>query len=707
MRTRHPGFVTDIPRSCGQGLAVAFAHRCLLRLSCLFFTGVAEAEESIAARLSPEWKSLHSEVAALDAALDRLPDIPVENYGGTRAFLQVFAESLNPADRSIDFTIRLRWPEAQPVDLVALVPAREIDSLGLDPNYGFPEDFTVSLLEPDGGSRAVASFEAMSTRPAHRGHPIVARDAGGQPAAGIELHITKARAPRPGAPVLVFVALAEVFCFSGDHNLAANASVEIVSEGTAQLPSFWSPGLLIDGVTPLGLPERPATTEPERKDIGWLSRGRSEADERMTVTLDLGRPRRLDGLRLFPALRPSIGDFPGFGIPEHFRLRISNHPAEPDARIVLDHTDLPTPDIGHNPHEFHFPPVEARYIGLEATRLWKPYPLYPAFFGLSEMQVLKGDEVVSEGARVIVSEEAEPVLAQADRWWSPAALTDGRGPTGPLISRRHWLEDLDKRLQLETRRHHALDRMAHLDGAWDRGALATSAVVGLAALGLAALLPFRYRSRERRRIRDIRQRIAGDLHDDVGSNLGSIQMLTEMARHKPDSRDELETIHRVAAETVNSVRDIVWLLHPLETQRVPTIDHLRESAAILLDPLDWTLCSDFRDWQLGDEDGRHLVLFFREVLHNIRRHADASRIAIHVHSEEEQFVLSIEDDGRGIPAEKLNRPTSLRALRQRAGRLGGTVEIDSDPSRGTTVVLRFKPRASGSAETPLPHPDPS
>jgi signal transduction histidine kinase len=169
----------------------------------------------------------------------------------------------------------------------------------------------------------------------------------------------------------------------------------------------------------------------------------------------------------------------------------------------------------------------------------------------------------------------------------------------------------------------------------------------------------------------------------------------------------IETIHRVAAETVNSVRDIVWLLHPRETDRVPTIDHLRESAAILLDPLDWTLASDFRDWKLGDEDGRHLVLFFREVLHNIRRHADARQITIHAGQDGDDLVLTVTDDGRGIPADRLDQPSSLRSLRQRAERLGGTVEVRTEADRGTTVILRFVPRAPGSAPQPILYPEPS
>ena len=406
---------------------------------------------------------------------------------------------------------------------------------------------------------------------------------------------------------------------------------------------------------------------------------------------------------MFPALRPSIGDFPGFGIPARFRLLGGKSADASNVAILLDHTSEATPEAGHNPHEFHFPPAEVRFVELEAVQLWKPYPFYPAFLAFSEIQILGGDEVVSQGAKVSVPEETKPVAAQGSLMWSPESLTDNRGPEGVLISRRYWIEDLDQRLTHETRRHEALERMDQLEVAWQRGTLATATTLAMIGLGFAVVLPSRYRRRERRRIREVRQRIAGDLHDDVGSNLGSIQMLSAMAREKTDNREELETIHRVAAETVNSVRDIVWLLHPIKAGRVPAIDHLRESAAILLDPLEWSLESDFRDWQLGDEDSRHLLLFFREVLHNIHRHAAASTVSIHVGMEGENFVLAITDNGRGIPPERLDQPTSLRALHQRADRLGGTVTVVTEEGGGTTITLRFVPRLPGSEQSPIPY----
>jgi hypothetical protein len=67
--------------------------------------------------------------------------------------------------------------------------------------------------------------------------------------------------------------------------------VEIASEEGTDLPSFWSSELLIDGVTPLGLPERPRPPG-ETGFIGWVSGSRQSADEGMSITLDLGHPQR-------------------------------------------------------------------------------------------------------------------------------------------------------------------------------------------------------------------------------------------------------------------------------------------------------------------------------------------------------------------------------------------------------------------------------
>lgn len=663
----------------------------------------ARADETFASRFSEKWKSLRQEIHAIDEQLKLLPGIPADDLGASPSFLRVFSPQQTTPDRRVDFVIRILWQEPQSVDLIALIPARKSQRMGIDFNYGFPEDFEISLIRPDKQREHVESFQGMSRHPALNGHPVVARPGNENTAIGMEIRVSRTCPSRQGTPVIAFIALSEILCFSGNENLATDARVEIDSPGVDQTPSYWRPRLLIDGATPLGFPERPLPTGAP-KFIGWISKARKNSAVPLSITLDLGEPRKIDGLRLFPALRPTIADFPGFGLPKHFLLTASNSPGG-TRRILLDRREIETPELDHNPVGFRFPAAEARYVHLESTQLWKPHALYPAFLAFSEIQILSHGEIVSNGAKITVPEASETIPAHAKQSWAPQSLVDGLGPGGQLIPVRTWIEELDLRLSLETRRHQALERSAALEKSWQRGGFAVIATAGLSTLSLAVFLPFHYRWRERKRIQEIRERIAGDLHDDVGSNLGSIQMLSAIAKSRPDNRDELETIHRVAAETVNSVRDIVWLLQPRESHRIAIIDHLRESAAILLDSMEsirWTIHSDFQDWTLGDGDSRNLMLFFREVLHNIRRHSEASEVQIRLAAEGKSMLLEIRDNGLGIPADLLEKPSTLRAIRQRATRLGGTIDILSSPESGTKITLRFVPRSPGSAASPTP-----
>lgn len=368
------------------------------------------ARETLASRFSGEWRSLHAEVSVIENQLAGLPDIRYRYEVGIRSFLRFFLNTEAVLESGIDMTIRLEFPEPRMVDLVALVPAHKLEALGLDPNYGFPEDFTVSLIGPDETRHLIASYRSTSDHPVHRGHPIVARAAGSPLATGLEIHITRARTQRPGKPDLAVIALSEILCFSGNRNIAPDAIVTVESNAMMNPSSYWNDELLVDGIMPLGLPELPGT-EGEIRSIGWVSHAHKTANKRLTITMDLGEPRHIDSLRLYPALRPSVDDFAGFGIPQHFRLLGGNDSAHPGDRVLLDHSPQAVSVLGHNPHPFRFPGAKVRYVQLDATLLWKPYDDYPAFLAFSEIELLNGDDVVSRGATVTVPELDEIVPA--------------------------------------------------------------------------------------------------------------------------------------------------------------------------------------------------------------------------------------------------------------------------------------------------------
>jgi signal transduction histidine kinase len=344
---------------------------------------------------------------------------------------------------------------------------------------------------------------------------------------------------------------------------------------------------------------------------------------------------------------------------------------------------------GHSPVDVPLGPHRGRKVRVDVSELWKVYEDYPAFFALSEIEVLEGEEKRNAGAVVRSPDGMGNVIGSGLQYWNAASLSDGFGPDGLLVSRRAWLEKLDQRLKLEQRRYSLEREAAAIVDRWRRtGLWAFALLAGAGALVLIAL-PIRYRMREKRELARVRERIAGDLHDEVGSNLGSIQMFADLAESHAGPSKELKRIQRIAAETVSAVRDIVWLLRPQGDHRIGTAEHLRETGSIMLEALDWEFHANEAAWQteLSDEANRHLFLYYREALHNVLRHAGAGRVEIRADEEAGKFRLTIGDDGCGIPPEKLDRPSTLRALRQRVEALGADFKVDSGPGKGTRLEL--------------------
>ncbi|MGA2747873.1 MAG: two-component regulator propeller domain-containing protein [Verrucomicrobiota bacterium] len=194
---------------------------------------------------------------------------------------------------------------------------------------------------------------------------------------------------------------------------------------------------------------------------------------------------------------------------------------------------------------------------------------------------------------------------------------------------------------------------------------------------------------ERRLVR-MRLRIASDLHDEVGSNLGSIALLSEMAgRQEGPAAEELGEIRRVALQTVGALRDIVWFLDPAADNMEDLVLRMKETARTMLPGVLFAFHAK------GQAGARALSLrlrqnvfpMFKEILHNIAKHARASKVEISVSVDGRQFNLRVVDNGVGFDEARARRGNGLKNLRRRTGDLHGTLTIESRPGNGTTVTL--------------------
>jgi signal transduction histidine kinase len=213
----------------------------------------------------------------------------------------------------------------------------------------------------------------------------------------------------------------------------------------------------------------------------------------------------------------------------------------------------------------------------------------------------------------------------------------------------------------------------------------------------------RYRYRQKIRQLQVRERIARDLHDDMGSHLSSISVLSSAARlslgTSPDkAQASLESIGRIARQTLDTMSDLVWSVNPANDTMPHVLNRMADVGnALMADgTIQFTFSADeaANHFVLTGEGRRDLYLIYKESLTNAVRYAHATQIKATVHCNAAGLTLTIHDNGCGFdPAQPVARPgggNGLRNLHHRADLLGGQLTILSAPGKGTQVTLVVK-----------------
>lgn len=195
-----------------------------------------------------------------------------------------------------------------------------------------------------------------------------------------------------------------------------------------------------------------------------------------------------------------------------------------------------------------------------------------------------------------------------------------------------------------------------------------------------------------------RARIAKDIHDDVGANLTQIALLSDMVRQDEATTGKfgsrLETVSRTARQAIKSLDEIVWAVNP----RNDTLGHLINYTGQFA--LDYLRVAGIRcRLDLPDQtpereistDVRHnLFLLVKEALNNIVKHAHATEVWFRIHVTEQGVRIAVEDNGSGF-----HRPSQeegadgLRNMQQRIEDIRGRCRIESEPGKGTRVVVEL------------------
>ncbi len=239
-------------------------------------------------------------------------------------------------------------------------------------------------------------------------------------------------------------------------------------------------------------------------------------------------------------------------------------------------------------------------------------------------------------------------------------------------------------------------------------ALAATLALGIFAVSVYWVTRLRHR-RQIARIEQVhaierdRTRIAHDLHDEVGSGLTQLSILSHSALAAGTEEKEVAGRLREIKETVTdmtaAIDEIVWAVNPRHDSLESLVSYL---SGVVQDFARRTgmhchidVPFDLKKMVVTAEYRHELYLIVREALHNVAKHAAATELRFSVQNEANDFVFRLEDNGRGFP-QRTNRakPTTangigLESMRQRITKLGGTINFANRAEGGTVVVFRI------------------
>jgi signal transduction histidine kinase/ligand-binding sensor domain-containing protein len=218
-----------------------------------------------------------------------------------------------------------------------------------------------------------------------------------------------------------------------------------------------------------------------------------------------------------------------------------------------------------------------------------------------------------------------------------------------------------------------------------------------AALALAAYRVHRFRVARLLELERVRTRIATDLHDDIGSGLSQIAILSEVARQKlgPDQAPLAEPLASIASSSrdlVDSMSDIVWAINPHRDTATDLVQRMRRFANDLLSARNLDLAFQVSGSEhaihLSTDVRRQVYLIFKESLNNIVRHSGATAVDVDIRIDSAALDLRVSDNGRGLTP-GAGEGHGLASMRARAQALGGRVSIETGVSGGTSVHLQL------------------
>ncbi len=209
---------------------------------------------------------------------------------------------------------------------------------------------------------------------------------------------------------------------------------------------------------------------------------------------------------------------------------------------------------------------------------------------------------------------------------------------------------------------------------------------------------------QRRKIRLIiheRNRIARELHDDIGAELTRITILSQSLQQNRDLEAGIQVKLKKIADTgkkvLGSIGEIIWTMNPQKDNLDGLAAYIRRFVTDYFETNDIDLQIEFPNEipasAIRDEYRRNVFLVVKEAISNISKYSKATRVRLTLNIGEKLAAFEITDNGTGFSvSEKERHGNGLRNMQQRMKDIGGTFLITSEKDIGTSIRLTFPVR---------------
>lgn len=195
----------------------------------------------------------------------------------------------------------------------------------------------------------------------------------------------------------------------------------------------------------------------------------------------------------------------------------------------------------------------------------------------------------------------------------------------------------------------------------------------------------------------LRGKIARDLHDEMGSTLTSINIMSKVAMQGGAAQmkvnDYLQKIKDNSGRILESIGDMVWVINPANDNFEKLLFRMKEFTAEILEPLkiNYHFVEEgvLHAIQLNLEQRKEIYMIFKEAVTNAVKYSGTTELVITLAERKDILEMEIEDKGIGFDPKKITAGNGLRNMKERAAEIGAEISIDSETDRGSRIHLKL------------------